>query len=291
MMSLRHLKYFVAISEEKSFISAAKKLNTVQSSLSQQIKDLEDFLGCELFERGARTLKLTAAGNVFLENAKKTLDESEKLLNIARNLNQKNIYILKVGVLIGAESKLPLYILDLIQNENSSLKVEIISDNGPALIDMLERGEIEVAFTRSNLNTSEIVSLLYSEDRLVFVTSKKDGELLDKNIYFENNQNINFIIPSREYAYELHDKIINLLKENFSNYKIVMETENAFTTMSYVSMGIGCTILPEYVSQIMTENLSIREFNKIKPEIELYLNLRKSLKKVAFEALKNSVQH
>jgi len=50
MMSFRHLRYFVAISEEESFVAAAKRLNTVQSSLSQQIKDLEDYIGVKLYE-------------------------------------------------------------------------------------------------------------------------------------------------------------------------------------------------------------------------------------------------
>ena len=66
MLTLRHLRYFLTISEEKSFVSAAKKLDTVQSSLSQQIKDLENYLDVELFERGSRVFTLTQAGEVFL---------------------------------------------------------------------------------------------------------------------------------------------------------------------------------------------------------------------------------
>lgn len=72
-MELRHLRYFVAVAEEQNVTRAAAKLHVSQPPLSRQIRNLEDELGVALFEHGAKSLRLTGAGKVFLNEARAVL--------------------------------------------------------------------------------------------------------------------------------------------------------------------------------------------------------------------------
>src|SRR5690349_12263735 len=72
-MELRHLRYFVAIGEEENYRRAAQRLNVAQTALSTQIQDLEAELGFKLFDRLPRGVKLSEAGKLFLEDARRIL--------------------------------------------------------------------------------------------------------------------------------------------------------------------------------------------------------------------------
>src|SRR6202030_1756917 len=74
-MELRHLRYFVAVGEEQHYGRASNRLRVAQPALSRQIQDLEEELGFKLFERLPRGVKLSAAGKLFLEDARRILQE------------------------------------------------------------------------------------------------------------------------------------------------------------------------------------------------------------------------
>ena len=70
-MELRHLRYFVAVAETENVSRAAtQKLHVAQPALSRQIRDLEDEVGVQLFERTAKSVRLTDAGRGFFEEAR-----------------------------------------------------------------------------------------------------------------------------------------------------------------------------------------------------------------------------
>jgi len=77
-MELRHLRYFVAVAEAENVTRAALLLHVSQPGVSRQVRDLEAELGVPLFERGAKSLRLTAAGGVFLAEARAVLQRAEE---------------------------------------------------------------------------------------------------------------------------------------------------------------------------------------------------------------------
>ncbi len=83
-MELRHLRYFVAVAEEQNVTRAAARLHVSQPPLSRQIRDLEGELGIALFEHGAKALRLTEAGKVFLTEARAVLLRAEQAVLAAK---------------------------------------------------------------------------------------------------------------------------------------------------------------------------------------------------------------
>jgi len=83
-MELRHLRYFVAAAEEENVTRAAAKLRVAQPAVSRQIRDLEDELGLTLLERTPKSVRLTDAGRVFLEEARAVLQRAEDAVKAVR---------------------------------------------------------------------------------------------------------------------------------------------------------------------------------------------------------------
>jgi DNA-binding transcriptional LysR family regulator len=86
-MELRHLRYFVAVADEENVTRAAAKLHVAQPAVSRQIRDLEEELGLALLERTAKSIRLTDAGRVFLEESRAVLQRAEEAIRAVREVD------------------------------------------------------------------------------------------------------------------------------------------------------------------------------------------------------------
>ncbi len=97
-MELRHLRYFVAVAEAENVLRAAtQKLHVSQPAVSRQIRDLEDELGVQLFERTGKAVNLTDAGRVFLREARAVLERTDEAVKNVRAFAQTGETELHVG--------------------------------------------------------------------------------------------------------------------------------------------------------------------------------------------------
>src|SRR6476660_3932609 len=97
-MELRHLRYFVAVAEAENVLRAAtQKLHVSQPAVSRQIRDLEDELGVQLFERTGKAVSLTDAGRVFLREARMVLERTDQAVKKVRAFAQTGETELHVG--------------------------------------------------------------------------------------------------------------------------------------------------------------------------------------------------
>src|SRR5215471_9173014 len=97
-MELRHLRYFVAAGEEQHFGRAAARLHLAQPALSRQIQDLEKEIGFLLFDRLPRGVQLSAAGKLFLNDARRILQDVEEATRRAERIASGKAGTLRIGI-------------------------------------------------------------------------------------------------------------------------------------------------------------------------------------------------
>src|SRR6188472_3142216 len=100
-MELRHLRYFIAIAEERSFTRAAERLWVAQPGLSTQIRRLESELGVQLLERHTRGVDLTEAGELFLERARLALAAADVARSTGHDIEAGLVGGIRLGVAMG----------------------------------------------------------------------------------------------------------------------------------------------------------------------------------------------
>ena len=107
-MELRHLRYFVAVAEAENVLRAAtQKLHVSQPAVSRQIRDLEDELDVQLFERTGKAINLTDAGRVFLKEARAVLERTDEAVKNVRAFAQTGETELHVGYSSGWRKMMP----------------------------------------------------------------------------------------------------------------------------------------------------------------------------------------
>lgn len=97
-MELRHLRYFVGVAEEQHFGRAAERLHVAQPSLSRQIQDLEREMGFLLFDRLPRGVRLSAAGKLFLSDARRILQDVDEAKRRAERIALGKAGTLRIGI-------------------------------------------------------------------------------------------------------------------------------------------------------------------------------------------------
>jgi DNA-binding transcriptional LysR family regulator len=189
-MELRHLRYFVAIAEERSFTRAAERLWIAQPGLSTQIRRLEVELGVRLFERHTRGVDLTEAGLLFLERARAALAAAELAASTGSDLNGGLAGTLRVGLATPARWRGAAVLLERFASERDGVELTVLEAYGGTLWGELRDGRLDAVIAPSSfaspdlrvleLGTEPWVALVGKGHRLAgsgpLASSELDGE-------------------------------------------------------------------------------------------------------------------
>ncbi len=168
-MELRHLRYFVTVAKEQSFTKAAEKLFTAQPSLSQQIKDLEQEVGVQLFERSARKVLLTDEGQAFLKYAEQAIQNAKQAVAAARHVAQAKNNQIHIGFLNVAELKIMPSILAQLKQHIPDLKIHLHSLTCTEQIQKLKNTELDISFTRYHLSHDDFTNIQVLSEQIYLV--------------------------------------------------------------------------------------------------------------------------
>lgn len=145
------MRYFVAVADETSFTRAAAGLHIAQQSLSQQITVLERILGAKLFDRDGRGARLTAAGEVFLPEARAVLDRADEAVATLARAVRGEIGTLRLAFLASTANYLLPPVVRAARERLPGLTLSTAEVPIAELVDGLRAGRFDAAFTRPPL--------------------------------------------------------------------------------------------------------------------------------------------
>lgn len=244
MVHLSVLKTFVDAAKNLSFRAAAEKNFITQPAVSQHVRQLEETLGCALFERRSKKVFLTAAGETFLAYAEKIL----KIYEEARTQTGRSLREVRGTIRIAAIYSIGLYKIQPVVRRCLSRypQIDIHLEYHPSerIYEMVFNGLVDfglVAYPRPRAGVNMTV---FSEEEMVLVQSPHHPIFKQKIQGMGGLENARFIAfaagtPTRA-------EIDRLLRSHGAQPKIVHEYDNVTTLKSAVELGMGCAIVPRY---------------------------------------------
>ena len=196
-MEFRQLRYFVKVAELRSFSEASKALFISQSTLSQQIKQLEEELGVELLIRDSRHVSMSDYGEQYLPYAKQVLkdvDTSAERMNDVRQL--------KIGTLnVGATYTFCPLLADTVRDymkKYPGIKLKIYCRSMENLMEMLEHGQLDVALSYKPLQSyDDIDSHILFNSNLCVIAGKDNPVAKKGRIRLAELENLPLVLPAK----------------------------------------------------------------------------------------------
>lgn len=246
-MELRHLRYFVAVAEELHFGRAAKKLHICQQPLSQQIRNLEKELQVQLFNRTKRTVRLTSAGAVFLEEARKILKQTKQAVESAQNASRGQTGFLSVGFNTLALGSVLPKIVPQFRNSYPNINLSLNELQNQDLLEALLSDRIDVAFLHPPVRNKNIaIETIHSENyALVLPKTHRLLTAYPAPISLRSLAKESFIFLERSLDPKFYDLLIHTCHEAGFSPRIVQEATSQQTIVALVAMQIGVAFLPE----------------------------------------------
>ncbi len=195
-MELRQLKYFVKSAEYLNFSEAAKHLFITQSTLSQQIKQLEFELGFTLFLRNSRHIVLTEAGEEFLPFALKTIQDAEDGVQRLYDLQHVKIGTLRVGVTYSLSTVLTEGLLEFMKLY-PDIKLEIYYKTVNELLELLQERKLDFILSYKPLiNTPDVDSMPLFDNSLSVVVVNDHPLASKEKIRLSELKDYQLVLPS-----------------------------------------------------------------------------------------------
>jgi DNA-binding transcriptional LysR family regulator len=256
-MELRHLRYFIAVADQGSFTGAASRLHVAQSAISEQLSNLEEEIGVPLFERSARKATLTAAGELFLEEARRVLSSADHAVEVAQRAHRGEVGTLRIGFFAGAVGVSFPKLIRSFRAKHPHVQLALVEMTSTQQWQALVKGEIDVGFTRriEPEFRPELRSELVQQDPIVAILPK-NHPAVPGPVDLRDLANDSFVLSAREVSPAVFDKVIELCSEAGFSPRIASISSVWASVVLMIEAGEGVGLLPLNQQQYRTPELA-----------------------------------
>jgi DNA-binding transcriptional LysR family regulator len=247
-VELRHLRYFVAVAEERHFGRAAERLHIAQPPLSQQIRRLEGELGAPLLHRTTRSVELAPAGEVLLDRAREILAAVDGAAEDVRRASRGEFGRLAIGFTGSAtyamlpqlaaalRSALPGVVLDL--------RGELLT---PAQVAGLLDRTLDLGLLRPPVHERELAVEVVRSEPLIAVLPEAHPLAAEDAVALEALAEEPFVVYPSHFRSVVHDAVEETCAAHGFLPRVALEVSETATLVSFVAAGIGVSLVPESV--------------------------------------------
>jgi DNA-binding transcriptional LysR family regulator len=275
-LELRQFRYFVAVAEELHFTRAAERLHIGQPPLSLQIQAIERELGVTLLKRTRRKVELTAAGELFLQEARLALMQAARAIDTAKRAARGEMGTLRVNFI----TSVPLVnafttAVRRFRLAMPDVHLELKIKPSPEIIDDVLLNTIDIGFTRPALQAvlpSKLKATPVHRDKLMLVLpidhplSHEDGPISIGRLKTER-----FVLRPLGTGAGFYEQVFSMCTEAGFSPLIVQEATEAATILGLVAAGVGITIAPQALQSIMVHDVVWRHLSDAQTDSEVVM--------------------
>lgn len=241
-MELRQLRYFAKAAEVLNFSDAAKSLNIAQSSLSQQIRQLEDELDVQLFLRTSHSIRLTEAGEQMLPFALRTLHEAETCSSRIHDLKKLLVGTLNIGVTHSFSPILTESVISFMKMY-PAIKINIVYKQMNELMDLLAKREVDFVLAfKPTRSLPDVESHILFQNSLAAVVGEGHPLASKEKVSLAELETFDLALPSKGLqARNAFDSVVS----TYDNFRIRIELNEVDILLKLVRQTNLVTVLAE----------------------------------------------
>ncbi|MGZ5224456.1 MAG: LysR substrate-binding domain-containing protein [Burkholderiales bacterium] len=270
-MELRHLRYFIAVAEERSFTRAAVRLGIQQPPLSQQVQALEYELRMKLFERLPRGVELTPGGAVFLEEARAVLAGLDRGASRALRTADGQEGAISVGFTSSVTAhRLAPEIIRTYRYSYPNVALDFHEGNAADLTEAVTRSELDAAIVRAPVaQPAELVFHCLLDEELLIALPVKHPLALQKHGRAQRGLSLTalanepFILVRRPGAPGMYANLIAACNQLGFSPRIAAQVGHMLTNIMLVAAGVGVSAVPASMRDTHTDSVAYRDLVQV----------------------------
>jgi len=245
-MTITQLTTFIKIAELESFSAAANSLGYAQSTVTTQIKQLEEELGCPLFERLGKTILLTSAGEKLTSYAKRMV-QLEREIRLEVSDGDEPSGVLKIGVSESlCISRLPKILMEY-KKDFPGMEIRIQFINHENIPDMLKKGELDLVYTLNPEIADDSVLLLDKQREYLGFYAAPGYFPGDKKLSEADLHGLPLLLTGHNCNFR--HMLVEDLEKNGINPVIALETSSKEVLKQFAKNGLGLAFIPDITAE------------------------------------------
>ena len=253
-MEIKQMKYFVEVVKNGGMTRASKHLYIAQSTISKNIKSIEDEFNVTLFDRRKKHIILTDIGQIFYDKcveALAILDDLSLEMDDVTNIERGHI---RLGVSAIMDVRLFTESLNQFHNMYPNVTYEVVEGGGKAVEFYLNNDEIDVGITTLPVDDDIYHAVPLYKEKLMLVVDKNSKYAKQSSVYLGDLKNERFIMFHDDYY--IKDQIIESCRKVGFHPKVVAKMAQITFIENMILDGIGVSILPESIVSILNKDIT-----------------------------------